>query len=158
MGTFRHSLARSQCGCICETHLAHWHPFMFPCISGHWCRGSESSLKLAKLPLCKLRLWGLRLDETSPREFNSWGSKSEAKLLDAESSLFSKSWAFWVILMRSENPEHKRSMRRTKAPRVSQMGTLNSHTCNGWSECSNLCFFLQLTAAILSRMNNTMIL
>lgn len=151
MDTFRHSLARSQCGYICETHLAHWHLLTFACISGHCRRSSESSLKLALSRLC---LWGLRLDETTPWEFDSWGFILEAKLLDAESFLFS----FWVILMRSKNPEHKCSTRRTKTLLVSSMGTLNSHRCNDWSECSELCFLLQFTVPTLSGWNNAMIL
>lgn len=39
-------------------------------------------------------------------------SKLEAKLLDAESSLFSKLWAFWVILMRNKCTEHRRDIWR----------------------------------------------
>lgn len=53
-----------------------------------------------------------------PSGIDSWGFRLEAKLLDAVSFLFSKIWAFWVILMRSKNPEHKCSRWRTKTPLV----------------------------------------
>lgn len=59
-----------------------------------------------------------------------------------------------------EKQEPRAQMQHTenKDSVVSSMGTLNSHRCNDWSECSELCFLLQFTVPTLSVWNNAMIL
>ena len=126
---FSPSLALSQSGCICETHLAFSLFLMFACRSQHYW-GSSEKLELASW---KLFLWGASLGLNFPLEFHFPGMQIASQVVRCKIIPVLQDLSILSTSDENKCMEYKYSIWRTKALCVQEMGTFNSYMCREWS-------------------------